>query len=299
MTYKFVYQVFFISTLFLFSFSVRSQGYGSIKGKLIDETGEPAVYTKVVLKETNLGALTNIEGEYLINNIPPGNYTILISSLEFQETVIKDVVIQADKITFLDKTIVMYQQIETLKPIIYLYPEDTTDITIKLDYEGQLTTTYPRYKDQWMVTATPESTLIDSTGRSYYSFYWEGVPANPLTIKEGTVVAKAETISFLEESLALLGLSEREANEFIIYWLPVLEKSEFNVISFSTREYETQAKLNIQPTPDEIIRVMMVYRGLDAPIKVKQQDLEPLKKSRKGFTVVEWGGQEAKSFDVN
>ncbi|MBQ9925500.1 MAG: hypothetical protein IJO51_05730 [Clostridia bacterium] len=33
------------------------------------------------------------------------------------------------------------------KPVIYLYPEEETEVTVKLDYAGELTTTYPEYKD--------------------------------------------------------------------------------------------------------------------------------------------------------
>ena len=39
-----------------------------------------------------------------------------------------------------------------------------------------------------------------------------------------------------EEKLAILGLNEREAEEFIIYWLPKLESNKYNYIRFATEE---------------------------------------------------------------
>ena len=51
------------------------------------------------------------------------------------------------------------------KPVIYLYPESTTDVTVKLDYAGEITCTYPEYKDGWKVTASPDGPLKDATGR--------------------------------------------------------------------------------------------------------------------------------------
>ena len=33
------------------------------------------------------------------------------------------------------------------KPVIYLYPEEVTDVTVQLDYDGQLTCTYPAYEN--------------------------------------------------------------------------------------------------------------------------------------------------------
>jgi len=39
------------------------------------------------------------------------------------------------------------------KPIIYLYPEKETDVSVKLDYKGKLAVTYPAYNGGWVVTA--------------------------------------------------------------------------------------------------------------------------------------------------
>ena len=105
-------------------------------------------------------------------------------------------------------------------------------------------------------------------------------------------VPKAETVPFLEESLSILGLNEKEANEFIIYWLPILEQNEFNIVHFSSSEYEKYAKLEISPEPETLIRVMMVFQGTNEPVQIKPQDLQILSKERKGLTVVEWGGQK-------
>ena len=35
------------------------------------------------------------------------------------------------------------------KPVIYLYPEEETSATVRLDYDGELTTTYPAYENGW------------------------------------------------------------------------------------------------------------------------------------------------------
>ncbi len=39
------------------------------------------------------------------------------------------------------------------KPVIYLYPEEKLEVTVKLDYAGTLTCTYPAYNGEWNVTA--------------------------------------------------------------------------------------------------------------------------------------------------
>ena len=41
------------------------------------------------------------------------------------------------------------------KPVIYLYPEEETEVTVSLDFDGTLTSTYPDYGEGWTVTAAP------------------------------------------------------------------------------------------------------------------------------------------------
>ena len=182
------------------------------------------------------------------------------------------------------------EMIDIEKPIIYLYPEKTQEIAVQLDYDGEFTHTYPKYKNGWKVTAKPDGTLFDAENKEYYALYWEGKPNNGFKIDQGFVVPGEQTIDFLENTLSKLGLNRKEANEFIIYWLPKMENNPYNLIHFSTTQYEEMARLNITPTPETLIRVMMVFKPLDNPIKIKKQNLNSMSKKRKGFTVVEWGG---------
>ena len=50
------------------------------------------------------------------------------------------------------------------KPVIYLYPEQETTVSVSLDYAGTLTATYPAYENGWTVTAEPDGTLYDENG---------------------------------------------------------------------------------------------------------------------------------------
>ena len=45
------------------------------------------------------------------------------------------------------------------KPVAYLYPQTETEVTVRLDYDGKLTCTYPAYADGWTVSARPDGTL--------------------------------------------------------------------------------------------------------------------------------------------
>ena len=175
------------------------------------------------------------------------------------------------------------------KPMIYLYPEEKKEVTVELGNKQFLTTTYPKYEDSWQVTVYPDGTLVDENERIYYGLYWEGNNHKAKIKEEGFVVKGKDSISFLEEKLSILGLTEKEANEFIVYWLPKMEKNPYNYIYFETREeIEEYMPLTVTPTPDTTIRILMNIKSLEKPIKVKEQNLSTIE--RKGFTVVEWGG---------
>lgn len=178
------------------------------------------------------------------------------------------------------------------KPIIYLYPTEETEVNVILENPEKLTHTYPKYLNSWNVLAKPNGDLKDlETGRNLYALYWEGVNSVKPNMSEGFVVKGEETITFLEEKLALLGLTEREANEFIIYWLPQLENNKYNFIRFQTmQEINSNMPLKVTPLPDTIIRVMMEFKVLDKYMEISEQILET--PTRNGFTVVEWGGTE-------
>ena len=176
------------------------------------------------------------------------------------------------------------------KPMIYIYPEKDMDLKIKLGNKNLLLHTYPKYKDEWNVRVSKNGNIYDyDTQRNYYGLYWEGIDSTKLNEEEGFIVKGEDTVSFLEEKLEILGLNEREINEFIVYWIDKLENNKYNFIHFRTKdEMDKIMPLEFSEKPDTIIRVMMDLKGLNEYRKVKEQKIT--KVERKGFTVVEWGG---------
>ena len=174
------------------------------------------------------------------------------------------------------------------KPVIYLYPEQTTKVTVRLRYDGELTCAYPAYEDGWTVTAAPDGTLTDDDGQTYNYLYWEGEDRDGYDLSRGFCVRGEDSAAFLSDALAKLGLNRREANEFIVYWLPEMEKNPYNLICFQTDRYTESAGLEISPAPDTLIRVFMAWKPLNRPVEIPAQELTA--PERQGFTVVEWGG---------
>ena len=181
------------------------------------------------------------------------------------------------------------------KPIIYLYPEKETEITVKLGYPEKIITSYPKYSlAGWKILAKPDGSLVDlDTGRNLYSLYWEGIETSSINMNEGFVVESKKIEKFLEEKLAILGLTERETEEFIIYWLPKLQGNKYNYIRFATmKEINEYMPLEFSTKPDSVIRILMQFKGLNEKIEVEEQKLET--PERTGFVAVEWGGTELK-----
>ncbi|MBQ4050910.1 MAG: hypothetical protein IJD13_04715 [Oscillospiraceae bacterium] len=67
-----------------------------------------------------------------------------------------------------------------------------------------------------------------------------------------------------------------------------MENNAYNIISFQWENYDSAAKLNISPEPDNVLRVMMAWKPSDRPVSLPPQTVRPFE--REGFTVVEWGG---------
>ena len=175
------------------------------------------------------------------------------------------------------------------KPVIYLYPEETMEVTVKLDYNGSIICTYPTYYEGWTVTAHPDGMLINQKdGKEYSYLFWEGNSNIEYDMSKGFIVKGEDTAEFLRDKLEYIGLTPKEYNEFIVYWLPKMQNNPYNLITFQNKVYTDNAELEIIPEPDSILRVFMAYRPLDEAISIEEQNLEPFK--RQGFTVVEWGG---------
>lgn len=180
----------------------------------------------------------------------------------------------------------------TAKPVIYLYPEEPAEIHVELDYAGVLSCTYPRYEEGWTVEAQPDGTLYDAEGQCYNYLYWEGVTAAEYDFSQGFCIPGTETAAFLEESLMQLGLNRREANEFIVYWLPQMEGNAYNLIAFQSEAYTNAAQLHVTPEPETVLRVFMAWMPQEKLVEVEPQTL--LTTERSGFTLVEWGGTQVK-----
>lgn len=177
-----------------------------------------------------------------------------------------------------------------MKPLLYLYPiSDNTAVSVSFSNPDTLTVTYPKFVEQWYVVANRNGDLYDLDGKYYYGLYWEEGQSRSVDFSEGFYVTAEDAISFLEEKLSILGLNEKERNEFIMFWLPKLELQQQSLVYFElTDDREALNKLVITPRPDSLLRIAMHIKHVDEYTPIKEQYLPSFE--RQGFVAVEWGG---------
>lgn len=183
-------------------------------------------------------------------------------------------------------------RVQPLKPVIYLYPEKEMDINVNLKFVSEELYTWPKVDANlgWSVTAQPDGMLTDAAGNEYPYLFWESKTTDYkwVDFSEGFVIKAEDTENFLRDKLKYLGLNSREFTDFITFWAPRLRQNKYNLIRFETAGYNNAMPITVYPAPESMQRIFMVYKALDAPIELPAQTLQPF--SRKGYTVIEWGG---------
>ena len=175
------------------------------------------------------------------------------------------------------------------KPILYLYPKKTTKVEVTFEHPEYLETTYPKYNGKWEVTAKKNGDLVDKSNKKYYALYWDEKKVHSVSFDKGFYVTKDNAIDFLENKLDYIGLNDHEKNEFIMYWLPILEKNGKSLVYFElTDERESYNKINIEPKPDSMLRLVIHIKKVSKKVNIPEQKLTKFK--RHGFSAVEWGG---------
>jgi len=176
------------------------------------------------------------------------------------------------------------------KPVIYLYPTTTTNVTVKLPKFIHVTVSDPAYPvNGWSVIASSSGMLISKDdGKIYDSLYWEGTGVSYKAPKTGFVIKGSDAASFLQTTLPKYGLNPKETFDFMEFWVPKLQAVPYAQVSFLTDVWSKAAPLSVSPRPQTSIRIFMDWKPLSAPISITAPNI--VTPVRNGFTLVEWGG---------
>jgi hypothetical protein len=179
------------------------------------------------------------------------------------------------------------------KPVIYLYPEETTKVKVYLQIPGEIIKSNPVYPvDGWKnIEAHPDGRLVYDN-KIYSELFYESKVGEFLKPSTGIVIARSELEAQLGKLVYQLGLNQNETDEFLAFWIPQLKSLKSNYILFSILDQETKDALDhveITPEPDTRIEFIAYFKPLDFPIAIEPLRLGP-RPTRQGFTIVEWGG---------
>ena len=96
-----------ILLFFLLSVSAVAQNAGKISGRIIDaKTKEFLPSVNVVIRGTSLGASSDLEGNYFILNVPPGEYDVAVSLIGYRGIVQKNIIVNVNRTTAVDFSMV-------------------------------------------------------------------------------------------------------------------------------------------------------------------------------------------------
>ena len=73
-----------IKTLIFLTSIVNGNSEHFISGKIVDEKNNPLIGANIIFKGTSIGSTTDYDGKYIVDNIVPGKYDLLISYIGYK-----------------------------------------------------------------------------------------------------------------------------------------------------------------------------------------------------------------------
>lgn len=145
---------------------------------------------------------------------------------------------------------------------------------------------------EWTVSAEPDGSLVElASGLELKYLFWEaestGIvspdsdndddhhsgrtfhPSKPsLDHTNQVVLPFTPFLSHLDAALSSLTLHTSARNDFVTFWMPhfarIRDKGQHVAFRFiAQREYERAARLDVEPTPDVVTRVFLLFKGVD------------------------------------
>jgi len=172
------------------------------------------------------------------------------------------------------------------KPNIYIYPEKEIDLCVSISFPkgGEVVTSIPNYADNWCVT-------IDSTGKidnTYDFLFYESMQPNIWQHNEGWCIEKSDLPVFFTENMQNIGYNTNEINDFIEYWIPILNKYEYYIIYPQSGTIINKViKIDFSAKPQYVNRFFYLIEGCNEPFDITNSSA--IKFNKNGFYVNEWG----------
>ena len=198
------------------------------------------------------------------------------------------------------------------KPAIYVYGNKDSNKQIQ-DYTVSLTvnngnnkikTIYPiatidGNTYSWNISVDKNKSGLVYDNQNYDYLFWDAESNIDYEFNNGFCIKGSNTKDFLEEKLYSMGLNEKEVHDFVVYWLPIMQNNDYNLISFVgidkndtyNKDFDLQLLDNGMPIGDSF-RVIMVWKSVDEKINIEEQTLPHFNRPTNKPYMIEWGGCE-------
>lgn len=91
-----------ILTVFIVNILLIAGTDGTIRGKVTDLEGVPLPGAQVYIESLSLGTMADLQGSYIILNIPVGTYDITVGMMGYQRQIMSNVDVMMDKTLWLN-----------------------------------------------------------------------------------------------------------------------------------------------------------------------------------------------------
>ena len=92
---KYLFKI--LTIVSLFASTLIGGTDGTIRGEVLDMEGEAVIGATIVIKEIGLGTAADVDGSYLLLNVPVGTYDVEVEMIGYQRQVVEGVGITMDK----------------------------------------------------------------------------------------------------------------------------------------------------------------------------------------------------------
>lgn len=251
---KFYHPAILIVLLFIFyQAAVYSGQTGKITGNVKDKnSGELLIGANIIIENSTMGAAADLNGEYFILNVPPGEYNLVASMIGYQGMKVTGVIIEADKTTRINfeleaKTLQLEQEVVVTAQKIIIR-RDLTSSELSVSSNEIKSLPVESLDDILQMKA---GVVKDATGgihvrggrASEVGYLVDGIPVNDFYSGSGRANVD---VQFMEEVKVISGVFNAEYGQALSGVVDVITKQtskkfEGNV-SFSTGDYFSNNK---------------------------------------------------------
>lgn len=180
--------------------------------------------------------------------------------------------------------------VNCLKPNIYIYNMERTDVKVTFDQPWLLTTTIPEYMDSWEVVTGKEGQLADADGNEYGFLFYESETIKSLfQTEEGYRIPADRREETYRGILTEMGFNEQEIKDFVEFWSErIPEGVDYIMYPQGTDRVDLAMPITISPMPQSIERIWFVFLA-DEGQEVGEPELIRVERDA-NYSVIEWGG---------